>query len=85
MSFEAQRSKALARFHAYHTRPSTIAAEEFLGKTGTTTGSIRMKPLHWETLPERVAKLSQVLSEWVSEGMDPKFRDSRLDEGDVSD
>ena len=70
---------ALARFHAYHTRPSTMAANEFLGittppsSTGSTTTTLDGRttsttkaPLHWETLPERVEKLCQVLREWVS-------------------
>jgi len=78
---EHQARTALARFHAYHTRPSTVAANEFLGITTPpsspgstpTTGTLDGRtapttkvPVHWETLPERVEKLCHVLREWVS-------------------
>ena len=52
---------ALARYQAYHTRPSTVAAKEFLGIEGT-----QRRPLHWQSLPERVEKFCQTWLEWVS-------------------
>lgn len=53
--------RALERFRAYDTRPSTVAAKEFFGDSDRSTKS----PLHWETLPERVDKLCQTLMGWV--------------------
>lgn len=63
LSIQEQKARAaVERFQAYHTRPSTVAAQEFLG----IVEGRRKTPLHWESLLERVEKLARTLQEWVS-------------------
>jgi hypothetical protein len=78
---EERRNRAWSRIQSYDTRPSTVAAKEFLGLAANDNGDSdnanddtlatkRNKTqtpcrMDWKTLPQRVEWLCGVLEGWV--------------------
>ena len=64
LSSDRRKEIAIARYQAFETRPTTVAAKEFFNGDGI--NGTRRKANNWRSLPQRVRRLCQVLENWVS-------------------
>jgi hypothetical protein len=56
LSNQERQQQAFARIKAIHTRPTTLAAQEFFSSGKNTD---------WKSLPRRLRRLCEVLEHWV--------------------